>query len=157
MAGLCSCVTNTPALITHSDTSSVVSSSRGKEALLAGCLVLLHYTVSGNSITVIWDLPLLLLISYESIYHPRCFGLDLRNVLLTSCQGSKEETGPDMTSSIKAESRSVMCRYVCTSATDDPLVSQSVFTITEKAPTIYGVVAVSQFHIYLASLGTCLA
>ena len=126
-AGLCSCVT-TPALITHSDTSSAVSSIWGKEALLAGCLVL-HCTVSGNCTkTVIWDLPLLLLISYESIYHPRCFGLDLRNVLLTSCQGSKEETGPDMTSSIKAESRSELCRYVCTSATDDPLVSQSVFT-----------------------------
>ena len=31
------------------------------------------------------------------------------------------------------------------------------FTIMEKAPTIYGIVAVSQFHIYLASLGTCLA
>ena len=49
----------TPALIIHSDTSSVVSSSRGKEALLAGCLVLhsgkLYYTVE-------WEQPLLLII-----------------------------------------------------------------------------------------------
>ena len=47
------------ALIRHSDTSSVVSSSRGKEALLAGCLVLhsgkLYYTV-------VWEQPLLLIV-----------------------------------------------------------------------------------------------
>ena len=59
VAGLCNCVT-TPALIIHSDTSSVVSSSRGKEALLAGCLVLhsgkLYYTV-------VWEQPLLLIVA----------------------------------------------------------------------------------------------
>ena len=138
MAGLYNCVT-APALIIHSDTSSVVSSSRGKEALLAGCLVLhsgkLYYTGSMRAAVIAdccWYLMKVFITGDVLVW------IWIRGMFCWRRVRDQKKKLDQTSASIKAESRSVMCRYVCTTLCSEAFIPYFSHACTQKSKLLDG-------------------